>query len=142
MIEFKKEKGPHYQARLRHEWWNRIDPRLRAVFFELSDWVENQFGKMLIITQLNRTEEENKRLGGYEFSAHLYGRGGDFRSHIFTQEEIDAIEKHLDDTWNNVSHRPDIVYFKHHSVRTGPHIHINVTWAYHKRSYALKPEDQ
>ena len=136
MIQIKKENGPEYQARLRYQWRNKIDPRGRAVMLELADWVWNEFGKILTITCLTRTKEENERLGGYEFSAHLFGRAEDIRSHVFSQEEIEAIEKHLDETWNNVPNQPDFLFVKRHAALTGPHLHINITWAYHIRNYA------
>ena len=43
--------------------------------------------KPFILTCLNRTEEENKAVGGSKYSAHKYARGGDGRSRIYSDSE-------------------------------------------------------
>ena len=107
-----------------------IDPRLKALLHELSKWVYNNCeGKSLTITCLNRTVEENERVNGYKYSAHLIGRAVDIRSRYFTDDEIKRLIEHLKYSWG------DMVFVKYHDVGFGNHIHINITRKYHIRNY-------
>ena len=129
LVYMKKESGRQYEEMLHQQFYGQIDGRLRAVFFELDDWIHREFGKRLIITCLNRTKEENKVVGGVEWSAHLFGRAIDGRTHIFTREEITKITNHLTDVWG------DFIYAKYHNAGTGNHLHINITYKYIRKNF-------
>ena len=135
LIHHKGESGPEYETRLHTEFEDKIDPRLRGVLFDLTLWTWRKFKVQLVLTQLNRTKEENDNLGGYEFSAHLYGRGADVRTHDFTEDQIAQIVEYLNKTWNT-KRQEKFLHIKYHSARTGPHLHINIRWLYRINNYA------
>jgi len=110
--------------KLKHEFYHEINPKLRAVLFELDDFIERIHGKELVITCLNRTPEENRKVGGIPHSAHLSRRAADIRSWIFSEKELDIMIQRVKDTWG------DIVYIVYHEGGTGPHIHININLKY------------
>ena len=120
-IYFKSDNGHYYRHRLEREFWYEIDPRLRAVFLELNLWIWLTLGKTLTVTCLNRTREENEKVGGSTYSAHLDRRAGDLRSRKFTADEIQQIEQHLEQVWGK-----DFLFVLCHNSGTGPHIHVNI----------------
>lgn len=131
MVLFKGENGQAYYDRLYFEFRDRIDPRLRAVLMELGKWAEWHTGKGIILTCLNRTEDENNAVGGNHFSAHLVGRAADLRSSNFGQAEVQKILNHLTATWPSSQ-----IYAIYHDSGSGPHIHINIRHSQHRKNYA------
>ena len=123
---------PENLEKLMAGYYEELDPRCRAILLELDEWLEWKFNKGIVITQIGRTLEENKAIGGFEFSAHIiredeYVRAVDFRSRIYTEEEKIAIVNHLEKTWNRHVKFIHIVATTH---GTGPHIHVNIRWMY------------
>ena len=116
MIKYKEK-----PSRLEYEFGHYIDPRLCGMIFALGQFVEYEFGIDLTVTCLMRSEEENAAMGGVEFSSHIYGRGGDLRSRIFTAEEKNKIENWLERSYGNNDH-----YWKFHDSGNGEHLHLQI----------------
>lgn len=131
-VLLKKDNGREYQKRLEYEYYNQIDGRLRAVYLELNDWMFRELGLRLIITCLNRTKEENKKVNGSEWSAHLFGRALDGRTRGFSDKEVKKIIEHLSLVWGN------FLYVKHHNAGTGMHLHVNITYQYNRKAFDTK----
>lgn len=139
MISYKTENGLDYENRLRNEFLYQIDPRLRAVLLELGDWIWFMWHKPLILTCLNRTEAENKAVGGSKYSAHKYCRGADIRSRIFEDEQKSLIISHIETVWNESAMiRPPFLYAIHHDSGQGEHFHINISWGYRMKNLPHK----
>ena len=80
---------------LRHE-FDTINPRLRAILFELSDYLERRFGvnsekSILLITSLWRLQNKD--------SVHAYGRGADLAAKIFNLGNLYEILSHMNDNF-------------------------------------------
>lgn len=131
MIQYKTEKGLAYHDRLELEFFHRIDPRLRGILWVLDDWSVRTTGKNIIITCLNRTEEENKAVGGYKWTAHYVGRAGDLRAHLFSDIEIERLIAYAKEVWGE-----DFIYIVCHGEGPNRHIHININRRHHRKDYA------
>jgi uncharacterized protein YcbK (DUF882 family) len=114
----KTEMGPKLASRLGLEMDGVIDGRLRALLLELAHYCWRQYNTHLTITCLNRTPEENERVGGIKYSAHLSGRAADIRSGNIKRYIAD-IKDHLKGVWG------DAVYVVAHDSGRGHHLHIN-----------------
>jgi uncharacterized protein YcbK (DUF882 family) len=108
-------------ARFYREFSFEIKPELRQILFLIDDYTRIAHGKEITITSLVRTPEENTNLGGMQYSAHLFGRAADIRSHNFSPAELQDIISYMNGRW------PDL-YVIYHSALTGPHIHINLKY--------------
>lgn len=71
MLSFKTEE-------LEYQFYHRLDPRLRAFHLETADYVQRRFGKVWVITCVNRDQPD---------SSHGHKRGVDARSTQFTSYE-------------------------------------------------------
>ena len=131
MVQYKSEYGQNYHDRLENQFLHRIDPRLRGVLWELDDWSVRTTGKNITITCLNRTEEENERVGGKKRSAHRCGRAADIRSYLFSEIEIERLVAYLYEVWG-----PEFLHIVHHDSGHGDHIHININRPFHRKNYA------
>ena len=112
------------QSRLEHEVYHQIDHVLTAMLLDLDNFCYSEFAKRILVTSAVRTKEENKAVGGVEWSGHLYGRAVDIRSWTFKPDQIKAIEKYLKDVWGGW------IYFKHHDTGQGVHIHLGIPYKY------------
>ena len=132
-VYLKKENGRQYEQMLEQQFYGQIDGRLRAVYLELNDWVLREFvGKIIIITCLNRTPQENKTVGGKPYSAHLDCRAFDGRIRKdFSLDEIKQIERHLLEVWG------DFLYVKVHGKGYNKHIHVNIRHKYIRKTFGL-----
>jgi len=126
-VYFKKEQGADYQARLQLEFTHKIDLRLKAVLFELADWMRRVLNKDLIITCLIRSVDENKAVNGKHWSAHLFARAWDMRTAHLSQAEIDKVQEHLMAVWGK-----EFLFVLYHDSGSGNHIHGNITLKYAK----------
>ena len=126
MITYKKDKDLSKYVGMKKEFQHQIDGRLKGILLELDDWAYDMYRIPTVITCLNRSKEENERLGGVPWSAHLFGRGADIRSHHYTEKMIQSIVRHLEETWG------DMIFIKYHDSGSGDHIHINIKYAYRK----------
>ena len=127
MILFKAENGRVYQNKLKFQFYNQIDGRLRALLLELGDFTKRELNVPVTITGLNRTKEENAKVNGSEWSAHLFGRAVDIRTSVFTEAEVKKIMSHIDFLWG------DMIYVLHHNVGSGMHLHVNIKYSYRWR---------
>lgn len=112
---------------------HRIDPRLEGVIRDLAAVTGRVFSKDLTITCLFRSEAENDAVGGYEFSAHLVGRGGDLRSRNFSDEEKKSIDTYLHKVYGK-----DYLYWKFHNSGHGEHLHLNIRFTHGRWDDELK----
>ena len=122
MIIYKHDK-------LKAQFEDFLDPRLQAFMFWLEYYIDLKYKKDVTVTCVNRTLKENKSVGGIKDSAHLVGRGIDIRSWCYSLEEIKQLVKFVNDVWG------DFIYITYHNSGSGDHIHINISWKYHIRSY-------
>ncbi len=76
-----------------------IDARFELVVLGLAYFVSLEMKKDLTATEYFRSEEENTAVGGGKHSAHKVGRGGDFRSRLFTVSEKALIDNYLENVW-------------------------------------------
>lgn len=131
MIDCKTESGQEYHDELKNQFSFWIDPRLRAVLTEADGWSRRTTRKGLLITCLNRTEEENQAVGGRKRSAHCYSRAADIRSWLFSTIEIKRLILHLQEVWGK-----EFLHVIHHDSGRGDHIHININRPFHRKNYA------
>ena len=132
-IHPKSENGPAYEMKLYDQFSDHLDPRLRAVMLESARWFRSKFDKRLVYTCVNRTEEENKDVGGAEYSAHLYGRALDIRVHNLTEDEVNQLVGYMnlhwlkDDAW---------LFILVHGKGGNRHMHINIKRKFSHGSFA------
>lgn len=119
----KSENGREYKDRLRGEIYDHLDPRLLAILLASAVWFWREFGKKLTYTCVNRTEAENKLVGGVKYSAHLYGRAVDLRVHNLTEDEIKALIEYIDQNWQK---ERQWLYILVHGAGHNKHMHINI----------------
>lgn len=114
-----------YDSRLNREFHNEIDPRLRAIIFDIARTMWRKHRKDTIITCLVRSKEENRAEGGSQYSAHLRGSGRavDLRTSHLAEKEVTEIIEYLNTVWGD-----DFVYVKYHDAGSGNHLHINIRW--------------
>lgn len=110
---------------------SKIDPRLQAFLLWLSYWINTTYNQDITVTCFNRTVEENKKINGALYSAHLSGRAVDIRSWVFSTEQIQSIQKKIDESWG------DLIYFKYHDSGSGKHIHVNIRYKYLIKDYNI-----
>ncbi|MCJ7507321.1 MAG: hypothetical protein MUO85_01150 [candidate division Zixibacteria bacterium] len=138
MIRFKQEK-------LEQE-FNRIDPRLRAVVFGMEFLIEKEFGKEIMITSIERTQEEQNEIykdqiekgyfvtvDGVKFyscdklkptlSLHQLKptRAIDLRSQLYTHEEILKIKEYID-YWFPYDNKSSLIFHN----KSGEHLHLQI----------------
>ena len=70
-VQFDKDEGEDHRQRLGREFTHVLFPLLRAVTLEVAIYLLKTDGYTTTITCVERTLEENKAVGGYEFSGHL-----------------------------------------------------------------------
>lgn len=126
-IEFKND-----SERLRKEFKQLLDKNnpLRELLLDLSEYVNDRYGKKLVITMIYRTDEEqdsiyqdDSRYQERKFkSPHQFWHGADLRSKIFTDEEIQDIEIYLNRKYNSDNYYDWTA--KNHNVGLGDHFHI------------------
>lgn len=128
-VFFKTENGQHYHDRLSNEFHHKIDLRLKAILMEAGDWSNRVLTKKLIVTCLNRTKEENDKVGGRPTSAHFEGRAADLRTSHLGQPEIDKLIGHLNKVWGL-----EFLHTKYHDDGTGFHLHININFPFKRNT--------
>jgi len=102
MIQFKADNQRQYN-RLTMEFCKKLDPTVKTAIKDLNDFAEEHhrsaIGRPLTITCVCRTIEENRRVGGSTYSAHLdtpQGRRAvDLRSRDLTDRELDILLSYL-----------------------------------------------
>ena len=77
-------------AELAMQFVRNLDPRLRAVNYDIAEFCERKYHKQWVITDILRDDKT---------SAHHYGRANDARSFHFTEDEIREIIEYLDSVW-------------------------------------------
>lgn len=91
IVHFKSEEGEENRRKLEREFYNELDPRMRAIQFDIADYVRRKFGKEWTITCVNRPWDKD--------SAHGDARAVDARSTQFTDEEKAEIMNYADKAW-------------------------------------------
>jgi len=126
-IEFKND-----SQRLKKEFLDlvKLNLPLRSILEDLNIFVNLEFDKNLVITMINRTQEEQDRI--YKDNAkykkkkfkspHQFLHATDIRSRTFTSEEVTKIENYLNTKWNSSNYYRWTA--KNHTVGLGLHFHI------------------
>ncbi len=110
MIKFIKEKH-------QKEFW-QLYPTLQLIIMDIVVFCEENFSKDVIPTSIYRP------FNGKKHSVHNVYRGFDFRSRIFTKEEINAILDYVNDKYIYDPLRPNYKVAIFHNVGYGWHFHI------------------
>lgn len=132
-IQPKGELGLAYELKLTEEFNTKLDPRLRAVLLECGRWVRQEFDKRLVYTCVIRTQEENKKVGGAKYSAHLYGRAVDIRTHNLTGSELSKLLTYIEVHWLKDE---QWLYLLVHGQGNNKHFHINIKFSATHGSFA------
>ena len=114
--------------RMAHEFANRLDPRMRAVYLELEHHVLTTYKTPLMVTCIERTILENQQVGGQSRSAHMkddehYVRAMDLRTKNLSESAIRDIVSRTARIWG-----PEVHILRHGG--TADHIHVNVNLRY------------
>ena len=109
---------------LQREFNERLDPKARAFYLEIEDYVYSKYAVRLVITCIERTVTENEKVGGVKLSAHVkrpgyYVRAVDVRAKDLSTQIITDIIGHTKRVWG------DAVHILAHEG-TAYHIHMNV----------------
>ena len=113
---------------LQREFNERLDPKARAFYLEIEDYVYSKYAVRLVITCIERTVTENEKVGGVKLSAHVkrpgyYVRALDVRAKDLSTQIITDIISHAKRVWG------DMVHILAHGG-TAYHIHMNVNLGY------------
>lgn len=122
MIKFKNN-----SKRLKKE-FNLLDNRLRFILFAIDGYVVKSFDKDIVITQLFRTDEEQKEIykDGRK-SLHQFYLAADIRSSMFSQEEIGNIYSYLEENVYYGEEDKEVVIY--HIVGKGSfHFHLQISY--------------
>ena len=129
----KTELGPSHAALLYIQFTDKLDPRLRSIMLEVARWMMDRYHKKLVYTSVNRTQEENKKVGGSEYSAHLYGRALDVRIHNLTEIELNSMIEYINDHFQR---EEKWLYILVHGAGSNRHLHINIRYSHTHGSFA------
>ena len=119
--------------RIREEWQELHTKNfmLVSVVMAIAVFCRLEFGKSLVMTSIYRTAKEQKALavrggqGSSGLSTHCFWRAVDFRSWIFTKEEIEQIIEFINSSYIYDPERPDLkVVFYHND--SPKHFHIQI----------------
>ena len=118
------------------EEWDQLKSKnklLRNIAMDIDSFCKNNFNQEIIITSIFRTEEEQTKIYGYpKPSVHMYWRGLDFRSWVFTEEEIKKITEYVSSKYGYDKLRPEKKVAFRHKVKDGAeHFHVQT----HPKSY-------
>ncbi len=106
--------------------FDKLDNRIRFIAYALEGYVRCEFKKELMATEILRDEETQREYypdDPDKVSVHQFWRGIDFRSHDFTEDEINKIVEFLN---SNVYYGKDgVVVCIYHDVK-GIHLHVQV----------------
>ena len=112
----------------------RLDPRIRAVCYDLSEFTYRQFHKPLVVTCVNRPDDKD--------SAHGYGRAVDIRSLHLTKSEKKDVLEYLRAVWGaNTEPTPQTKEGKKKFLRamihtgTAEHLHIAINSSHSRGNY-------
>lgn len=130
MILFKTENG----VRLEMEWNDpRLDSRLKFILHAMSDYMFEQFGVNLTITEIYRSDATNreyyKDLDNPPPSTHQYWRAADIRSYDLSDKQIQEL---LFWVVNQVDYGKEGIFTaKYHTVGMGFHFHVQCNGGLH-----------
>lgn len=126
-----------YKDELIESYWKRVDERIRTILSFVDLFTQAKFGKEITVTELMRLRIHQiviyKRLPKYKdvheseipHSVHEYGRGADFRTTNFEEEEIAEILELL----NKIPYgKGKYLTAIRHDIGTGDHIHLQVRY--------------
>jgi len=104
----------------------RLNHHLRAVLLEVSWYMRLRWDKIIVITCLYRTPDENLAVKGNPLSAHLDWRAADLRVSNLRPVEVTDMVTHMRSLWAE-----DMLHIKVHGEGANVHCHININhgWA-------------
>lgn len=114
--------------RIRHEWESgRLDRKLTEIANRVFEFMWGRWGWEPTITSIFRTKEEDEELEGH--GVHPAWRALDIRTSDEKPEAVEDVVNFVNSRWHYDPVRPRLVvaYAKPHG--TGPHIHLQVSWA-------------
>jgi len=126
-IKFDEDDGSDHAQELEVELLNWLSPLMVAVMLGLSLDLKRRFNYIPTITCVNRSDEYNKKVGGWEFSGHLTGYCLDIRTRDMAEEIIDWTVNYLNSHWSK--HFLYVIYHKQH-------IHFGVLRAHQTGDYS------
>ncbi len=109
------------------DWNGGIDPRLKAIIIELTDYTMIEYSHGLTITSLNRSFVP---IGSNPKSAHFEGRAADIRSRTFTAEQSAVIVKRARVIWGS-----KFLHIIHHDSGNGEHFHLNINYPFKRNGW-------
>ncbi|MCK5616855.1 hypothetical protein KAR91_84115 [Candidatus Pacearchaeota archaeon] len=113
------------RQRLRDEFENLLDPRLRAIILESAHFLNWAYGQPTFITCIDRSPAENEAVGGKPYSGHLDNRAVDTRSrHLTEQQKKGLIIKF------GPQYSKEFLQLLHHDSGRGEHFHWGIRYAY------------
>ena len=113
--------------RERDEWAELFNKNkmLYSIALDVSSFSIREFGIMPLITEIQRSAEENEAIYGYrKVTVHMYWRGLDFRSWLYTTEQVKKIEEYINNKYYYDKNRPSKKVCLAHNVGAGMHFHF------------------
>lgn len=112
-----------------HEEWNskKLSIRLTYIIDALVKFTSCEFGKPVILTEIYRTDEEQKNIYGPLVSiksVHQYWRAVDIRTSIYTEDEINKILLFLNMFSYDKKRQRYKTALRHDVNAYGDHVHI------------------
>ena len=117
LLGYDQDEGAGHASQLELEVRSWLSPLLFSVLMGLTFDVYRRTGYKIVVTCVNRSEAQNKAVGGYEHSGHLKGYAVDIRTRNMTPEVLEYVLEYLEANWSR--------YFIY-SIYHNHHIHIGV----------------
>lgn len=133
-LRFDDDEGLEAALRLRKEFEQDLDPRLRALILEVARWQYEQWGIPLTITCIIRAFGENEAVGGKPKSAHVrregqkFARASDWRNRDLTPDQQQQRRDYVLTYFNWKV--PLLFHCIDHDSGHGEHTHININFSY------------
>jgi hypothetical protein len=121
-------------AEFEEDFLRRLDPRIRAVCYDLAEFTFRRFKKPLVVTCVNRPADKD--------SAHGYGRAVDIRSLHLAVTEKSTVLEYLRAVWDaNTEPSPQTKAGKQKFLRamihvgTAEHLHLAINSSHSRGNY-------
>jgi len=113
--------------REKQEWGQLFEKNsmLYSIILDVASFSIREFGIMPMVTEIQRTAEENEAIYGYrKMTVHMFWRGLDLRSWIYTEDQVKKIEEYINDKYFYDFRRPGKKVCLAHNVGAGMHFHF------------------
>ncbi len=126
-IRFDQDDGPKEANLLEVEFFNYLSPLLFAVMLGLAAAVKKRFDFILTFTCVNRSVEQNGKVGGVKYSGHLSGYAVDLRTRDMPVIVRQWIIDYLNTNWAKY-----FLYVIYHN----DHLHVGVSRTHHSGNHS------